>query len=233
VAVLGLLLASCLERGSPASPPEAAPEPSVRPGVNESYLSSELDVERFTRIFEGESREVFASRDAIVAELRLAPGMAVADVGAGTGAFLAPLARGVGETGRLYAVDISPRFLLHLRRRAADEGWSQVEVVEGSERSAELAPGSVDRVFACDTYHHFEYPGSMLASLYRALRPGGQLVIVDFDRVPGVSREWVLEHVRAGRPQVLREIEAAGFVLEAEPAVEGLKENYLLRFRRP
>ena len=85
----------------------------------------------------------------------------------------------------------------------------------------------------CDTYHHFEYPHSTLASLHQAIRPGGSLVVIDFERIPGESRDWVLEHVRAGKDVFTREIEAAGFELVEQVAIEGLKENYVLRFRRP
>ena len=95
------------------------------------------------------------------------------------------------------------------------------------------AAASVDLAFVCDTYHHFEYPRSTLESLFTAIRPGGSLVILDFERIPGESDEWVLEHVRAGKEVFRREIESAGFQFEREVTVEGLKENYVLRFRRP
>jgi len=71
----------------------------------------------------------------------------------------------------------------------------------------------------------------MLASIHRALRPGGSLVIIDFERIPGVSSAWVMNHVRAGKETVIREVEAAGFRLEKE--IPLLRQNYMLRFRRP
>ncbi len=106
-------------------------------------------------------------------------------------------------------------------------------MVEGLEDSVALPAASVDLAFVCDTYHHFEYPQSTLESLYAAIRPGGSLVILDFERIPGKSRPWVLEHVRAGKEVFRREIESAGFRFEREVTVEGLKENYVIRFRRP
>jgi ubiquinone/menaquinone biosynthesis C-methylase UbiE len=133
----------------------------------------------------------------------------------------------------VYAVEISPKFLEHLRERAKREKLARVEVVEALEDSVELPGASVDIAFVCDTYHHFEYPQSSLASLHKAIRSGGSLVILDFDRVPGKSRPWVLEHVRAGKETFRQEIESAGFEFEREVSVEGLKENYVLRFRRP
>jgi predicted methyltransferase len=71
-----------------------------------------------------------------------------------------------------------------------------------------------------------------LASLRQALVPGGRLVVVDFERIEGQSRDWVLEHVRADRATFQSEIEAAGFELVDAPVIAGLEENYVLRFRR-
>ena len=141
--------------------------------------------------------------------------------------------RAVGREGRVYAVEISPKFLEHLRERAKSEKLTSVEVVKGLEDSVELPAASVDLAFVCDTYHHFEYPKSTLASLFAAIRPGGSLVVLDFERVPGQSSDWVIEHVRAGKEVTREEIESAGFQFEREIQVDGLKENYVLRFRRP
>jgi predicted methyltransferase len=97
----------------------------------------------------------------------------------------------------------------------------------------ELPQASVDLAFVCDVYHHFEYPSSSLASLRRAIRPGGTLVVIDFHRIPGKSSDFILKHVRAGQDVFTAEIEQAGFELVEELAIDGLSENYALRFRRP
>ena len=227
------LLCLALACSSPAEAPSKSGEASVRPGVNERFLAEDLDVEDFVEIFEGESREVFVQRERIVEALAVSSGMTVADIGAGTGLFLPDFDRRVGSEGRVFAVEIAPKFLEHLRERAEREGLARVEVVEGLEDSVELPAASVDLAFVCDTYHHFEYPQSTLASLYTAIRPGGSLVILDFERIPGESEDWVLKHMRAGKEVFRQEIESAGFRFEREVAVEGLKENYVLQFRRP
>ncbi|MBW2577129.1 MAG: methyltransferase domain-containing protein [Deltaproteobacteria bacterium] len=227
--LLCLALACSNSTEAPSKPEEA----SVRPGVNKRFLAEDLDVGQFVEIFEGESREVFVQRERVVEALALSPGMTIADIGAGTGLFLPDFDREVGSEGQVYAVEISPKFLEHLRERSEREGLSRVELVEGLEDSVELPTASVDLAFVCDTYHHFEYPLSTLASLYAAIRPGGSLVILDFDRIPGESSDWVMEHLRAGKEVFRREIESAGFRFEREVPVEGLQENYVLRFRRP
>jgi ubiquinone/menaquinone biosynthesis C-methylase UbiE len=208
-----------------------APAPATD-ALNQTFVDPTLDVREWLDRFETESRDVYRARHAITAELGLREGMRVADVGAGTGLFEPLLAEAVGTSGRVYAIDISPRFLEHLRRRTAEAGLEQVQVVEATENSIELPAGSVDVVFVCDTYHHFGEPAASLASIHRALRPGGTLVLVEFDRVPGKSRDWVLEHIRADKATFQAEIEAAGFALEREPVVEALEENYLQVFRR-
>jgi SAM-dependent methyltransferase len=132
----------------------------------------------------------------------------------------------------VYAVDIAPAFIEHVRQRAAAAGLSQVRPVLCDDRSTGLPRGSVDVAFVCDTYHHFEHPADTLASVHDALRPGGRLIVVDFEREPGTSRDWVLEHVRAGRADTIAEIEGAGFRFVRELPVEGLDENYVVEFAR-
>ena len=210
----------------------AAPgEESVKPGINTNFLDPDLDVDKFVKRFETESREVFAKRTGIARAIGLRPGMAVADVGAGTGLFIDFFARDVTATGRVYAVELSPKFAENLRARARRRNQPMVEVVQCTDRDVALPEASVDAVFTCDTYHHFEYPAATLASIRRALRPGGAFVIVDFERIPGKTRAWLMEHVRCGKEQVIREVTAAGFTLEDEVSL-GFEENYFLRFRR-
>jgi SAM-dependent methyltransferase len=211
----------------------ACEEPNARRDINERFESPDLDAEKWVEIFESESREVFARRREIAKKLELRPGTAVADIGAGTGFFAEIFAELVGAEGRVYAVEISPNFLDHLRQRARKREFRQIEVVEGGERSARLEDASIDVAFLCDTYHHFEYPQDMLASLHRALRPGGRLVVVDLEKSKDTSPKWVLEHVRAGREGVSAEIVGAGFTLDQRVHVDGMTENYMLQFRRP
>jgi SAM-dependent methyltransferase len=200
----------------------------TKEGPNDKFLRPDLDVAEWVKKFESPGREVYDKRREIVAVTKVRKGSAVADVGAGTGLFTMEFAQAVGPAGKVYAVDIAPKFLQHIAKRAAAAGHKNVTTVRGSERSVELPAASVDLVFVCDTYHHFDDPRSTLASIRRALRPGGELVVVDFKR-EAKTAEWIREHVRAGQDVVTREIEAAGF--EKVEEVPLLKENYVLRFR--
>jgi ubiquinone/menaquinone biosynthesis C-methylase UbiE len=210
----------------------APPEESVKPGINDSFLNPELDVDSYVARFEVESREIYVERKGLTAAVGLEAGMAVADIGAGTGLFEPLFAEAVGETGLVYAVDISPGMIDHLNERKQNEGWENVEIVQCSEDDTGLTSRSVDRVFICDTYHHFEYPRATMRSIRSALRKGGELIIVDFERIPGVTRQWLLEHVRAGKEEVIGELQDFGFELIEEIKLPGLRENYILRLRR-
>jgi ubiquinone/menaquinone biosynthesis C-methylase UbiE len=209
--------------------PLAAQEKSVKPGINDPFRDP--NVKEFEGKFEVESREVYAKRNEIVGHCKLKPGMVVADVGAGTGLFTRLFAAEVGDKGKVYAVDISKKFLDHIAKTAKERKLSNVETVLCTDKSCELPPNSVDLVFVCDTYHHFEFPQRTLESIHKALKPGGQLIVVDFQRIPGKSSDWILNHVRAGQEVVEKEIAGAGFKKVDE--VKGLlAENYFVRFEK-
>lgn len=205
-----------------------AQEESLNPGINDNF--KDPDIQTNLERFETESREVYNHRNEIVAALSLEEGMEVADIGAGTGFFSRMMARKVGPTGKVYAVEIAAAFLKHINERAEKEAIENIELVLCDQKSTNLPPESIDLAFACDTYHHFEFPYRTLKSIHRALRPDGVLVIVDFERIEGVSREWILGHVRCGKGTVTDEIEDSGFDLVEE--VPMLQENYILRFKK-
>lgn len=211
-----------------ASAAAAWAEGGAPPEINTPFLDPDIPV--WVSRFEQEGREVYARRHEIVAATGVAPGMVVADIGAGTGLFTGLFAERVGPTGLVIAVDVSRPFIDHILRKSREQGLAQVAGVVNRQTDTGLAPASIDLAFVCDTYHHFEAPRAMLASIHRALKPGGTLVIVDFERIPGRSSHWVLDHVRAGRETVIAEVEAAGFRLVEAPSL--MRENYLLRFVR-
>lgn len=208
-------------------------EESVKPGINNSFLDSDLNVDEMVKRFEVESREIYAARNRIIAAARLLPGARVADVGSGTGLFTVRFAEMVGKDGWIYAVDISPRLVEHVAREAERRKLNNVSAVLCHEDHICLPPESVDVVFICDTYHHFEYPQSTMSSIFQALRPGGQLLVIDFERIAGKSREWIMGHVRAGKEVFRAEIQDAGFRFTEEIQIDDLKENYFLRFTKP
>jgi predicted methyltransferase len=194
--------------------------------INEPYLDADFQV--WQDIFERPGREVYDRRQEIVQALKLKPGMWVADIGAGSGLFTRLFAPLVKAEGRVFAVDISEEFIRNILRMAEDSGHTHVKGVVNSQTSLGLQPQSIDVAFVCDTYHHFEHPKAMLSSLYRSMKPGARLVIIDFRKQPGISSNWVMEHVRLNKKGVIQEVRQAGFRLLGED--DFLQANYILQF---
>ena len=208
--------------------PAGGQEKSVNPGINKPFDNP--DLKTFVGKFEVESREVYAQRKEIVAACKLKPGMTVADVGAGTGLFTRLFAKEVGPKGKVFAVDIAPRFLAYIAKTAKEAKLDNIQTIRCTQTSAELPADSVDLVFICDTYHHFEFPAKTLASIHKALKKDGQMIVIDFHRIKGVSSAFVMGHVRAGQEKFTQEIVDSGFRKVDEEKL--LKENYFMRFKK-
>lgn len=203
---------------------------SVKPGINDTFRDP--DPQEFLGKFEVESREVFARRKEIVAACEIQPGQTVADIGAGTGLFTRMFSEQLGKEGRVIAVDIAQKFLDHIEVTSRTAGLKNIETLLCKADSTELPADSVNVAFICDTYHHFEFPLKTMSSLFRAMKPGGRVVLIDFRRVEGTSTDWVMNHVRAGQEVFEAEIAQSGFKKSHEER-ELLKENYFVVFVKP
>ena len=222
-----LLFAVTLATSVVAQTPSGA-----KPELNQKFRDPNLKVEEWAQKFETESREIFHQRAGILKAAGLKPGLSVADIGAGTGLFTLPFAAEVGPEGKVYAVEISPKFIEHIKARAVQEKAANVQTVLCTDKSVELPEASVDVAFLCDVYHHFEHPQESLQSFFRARKPGGTLLLIDFIRVEGRSTPFIMGHVRAGQEVFEKEVTAAGF--ERVEEIKGLLvENYCVRFRKP
>ena len=229
VAVKRLMLACFLTTlAIPAAGLQADEERSVSPGINSYYRDPNW--QQWVNTFERPGREVYDRRHAIVDATGVRPGDVVADIGAGTGLFTRLFAERVGPEGRVYAVDISDTFIRNIMRAAEHHGYTNIEGVVNNDRDVLLPAASIDTAFLVDTYHHFEYPVSMLSSIHASLKPGGILIIIDFRRDPRTSSRWVMGHVRAGKDTVIEEITDAGFGLVDDMPL--LRTNYYLVFRK-
>jgi len=207
--------------------PLAAAEQGAAPGINKPYVV-DPDVVRWNRSFENERREVYVKRDAIVAAAGVKPGMTVADIGAGTGLFTMLFADAVKPTGKVVAVDISPAFVEYIQSTAKKRRVKNVSAVVANGTDVGLPDASVDLAYLSDVYHHFEHPAETLASIRKALKPGGRMVVIDYERIPGRTPQARIEHVRVDKQQAISEIEAAGFKLLEEKKL--MRENYYLVF---
>jgi SAM-dependent methyltransferase len=159
-------------------------------------------------------------------ELRLKPGMAVCDMGSGNGYHTIPMAEAVGETGKVFAVEIQPEMLQMLSQRAKAQGIGNIESIVSSAHDPKLPPASCDLVLLVDVYHEFSHPEHMLAGIRKALKPDGVVVLVEFraedDEVP------IKPEHKMTKAQVTKELTANGFRLVRE--FDGLPWQHMMFF---
>ncbi len=229
--VLFLQLTVC-SMGQDASPAVDLGKESVKPGINKAFLDPDLNVEEWVNRFEVESREILVAKDEILKQMKLTPGDSIADIGTGTGLFVEPFSTAVGKQGWVYALDIAPKFVERVEKLCEIHNLSNVTPVICGQDDIRLPPDSINVAFVCDVYHHFEYPKDSLSSIHKALRPGGRLIVVDFERIPDESRDWILGHIRAGKEVFKTEIKGAGFEFVEEVKISTFKENYFLVFEK-
>jgi ubiquinone/menaquinone biosynthesis C-methylase UbiE len=159
-------------------------------------------------------RDAYQKPDQVMKALALSAGEVVADIGAGSGYFALRFARAVGDAGRVYAVDISPDMVRHLNRRLRDGGVRNVVTVLSDPDDPLLPDASVDRFVIVDTWHHVEDQTKYLALMKRMLKPGGQVVHIDFQK-----RELPIGPpltMKIAREDLVKQMEGAGFRLSAE-----------------
>jgi predicted methyltransferase len=132
-----------------------------------------------TRAAQEQKREAWQKVDDVFAAMAVRPGATVADLGAGDGFFTARLSAAVGESGKVFAVDVAADALRRLRARVEDDGLKNVEVIEGTFEDPRLPPGSLDTVLIVNAYHEMKAYKEILAKLKTALKPDGRLVIVE------------------------------------------------------
>lgn len=184
------------------------------------------DVEHWKAVFDDPARDEWQKPAALVKALGVRAGMAVADLGAGTGYFSRHLSAAVGPDGTVFAVEPEPKLLAYLRDRAERERTANVVPVLASLDDPRLPPRSVDLVLVVDTFHHIDARIAYFRALQRALRRDGRVAIVDWHKRPlPVGPEP--EH-KLAREQVVDEMRAAGYALVAEPDV--LPYQYVLVF---
>jgi ubiquinone/menaquinone biosynthesis C-methylase UbiE len=174
----------------------------------------------------------------LVTWLEIQPGTRVADLGAGDGTFAVALASRVGPSGRVYATEIDAERLAEIRQAATEAGLSNITVIEGAVSRTNLPEACCDALFSRMVYHHLTDPAAINTDIFRALRPGGRLVVIDFE--PGGIMDWIGRpetaacHGGHGTPKgtVLKEVTAAGFQLIRGPE-SWRGRAYAVLFRRP
>lgn len=171
VALLALLAAA-----------DAAVPPKEGTGHDATIHHAFDDVEQWVRVFDDPGRDAWQNPDGILRVLGVAPGMTVADLGAGTGYFSVRLAKAVGPGGRVLAIDVEPKLVDYLKARAEKEKLPQIVPVLAAPDDPKLPAHGVDLVMIVDTWHHIDDRLHYLGKLAEGLKPGGRVVVVDFKK---------------------------------------------------
>lgn len=133
-----------------------------------------------TGLTEGQIKTAAAELPRLVELMELKPGMNIADVGAGFGAWTMAFARWTGPSGRVYSTDVGAAQLASLRESMKRENLTNVTVIEGAADTTNLPPLCCDAILIRDAYHHLTSPGDIIRSFAASLKPGGRLAIIDF-----------------------------------------------------
>ncbi len=225
-----LCVAACRAAGPPppsGSPGAAAPKAgAVRP----SRLFPAADL----GLIEPPDRDQWQPPDLIMDDLGIADGAVVADLGAGGGWFTIQLARRVGPSGLVYAVDVQAQMIEQVRRRAVRERLFNVRTIVGS--AADPMPGGLDVALAVSVYHEMacaqrprcEEPIAVLKNVARSLKPQGRLGIVDF--FPGDGGPGPAPDERIDPQMIIEAASRAGLQLTARKSIPPFQFQYLLVF---
>ncbi len=231
IAVAGALALACASAPPPPAAPTTEPAPaSPRPhhgGQGHSCGSANHrfeNADRWAKVFDDPERDAWQHPDDVVRELGLTPSSVVADLGAGTGYFSMRLAR-VVPSGKVFAVDIEPGMVEHVKKRAREAKLENVTGIVAAADDPKLPPG-VDVVLVVDTYHHLTERTRYFEGVRSKLAPGGRVVIVDFKK--GDFPVGPPDAHKIAPDAVKTEMAAAGF--RACKSYDALPYQYVLFF---
>jgi ubiquinone/menaquinone biosynthesis C-methylase UbiE len=171
------------------------------------------DPAAYIAALEDPKRDAYQKPHEVMEALGVKEGEVIADIGAGSGYFTVRLAHHVGATGRIYAVDISPDMIRHLHTRVRDMGLVNVSPILAPADDP-LLPQQVDRFMIVDVWHHVENQAGYLARIREKLKPGGQVIMIDFHK-----RDLPVgppPAMKIAREDLIRQMEAHGFRVARE-----------------
>jgi predicted methyltransferase len=191
-------------------------------------------------ILSGWARGADTEADRLAGILELKPGSSVADVGAGSGDMSIALASQVAPGGIVYSTEIDPKLLEKIRNAVKKAGVRNVIVITAKQHRTGLPRNSCDAIFLREVYHHLVDPSAIDRSLFRAMRPGGRLAVIDFEPIPGdpAAPGVPVSHGKnhgVTRKIVEQEVGHSGFRLVSVndwPAT-GSEKLYCVLFRKP
>jgi len=172
------------------------------------------DPKAYIGTLEDPKRDAYQKPHEVVHALNLKSGEVIADIGAGSGYFTFHLARHVGDKGKVYAVDVSPDMILHINRRIRELKANNVVSVLADSDDPLLPDRSVNRFFFSDSWHHIDNQTKYLALMKRMLKPGGEIVMIDFHK-----KELPVGpplQMKIAREDLIKRLESDGYQLAKE-----------------
>ena len=205
--------------------------PASADGIGKSYMGREISGVmgwQGAAWLERQERDREERTDLLLAALLLQPGMVVADIGAGTGYLSRRMAQAVMPGGKVWAVDVQPEMISLLQAGVKRSGLTQIEARLSSVDDVKLPASSVDLAIMVDVYHELAYPYEVMASLLKALKPGGRIVFVEYKAEDPLVPIKQLH--KMSEAQIKRE--AAVFALDWERTVRTLPWQHVVVFRK-
>jgi ubiquinone/menaquinone biosynthesis C-methylase UbiE len=184
------------------------------------------DPKAYMKALDDPKRDAYQKPHEVIHALGLKPGEIIADIGAGSGYFTFHLARHVGDKGKVYAVDVSPDMVRHLNRRIRESKASNVITILADPDDPLLPDQSVNRFFICDVWHHVDNQTKYLSLLKKMLKPGGEIVMIDFHK-----KELPIGpplQMKIAREDLIKQMEVNGFKMTKEHTF--LPYQYFIEF---
>ena len=177
--------------------------------------------------------------DRLASVLSWQEGSVVAEIGAGKGELTLAAAQRVGTTGRVYTTELDGKKLAQLEEFAAKE--KNITALQAGEAQTNLPPECCDSIFMRLVYHHLIRPAEIDTSLFRSLKPGGFLAVIDEEPAPGSKPVEGVPANRGGHgvPEkiLIEELTTAGFQVVARfadwPDRDATHQIYCVAFRKP
>ncbi len=183
-------------------------------GIGKWYMGREI---AYVMGFEGISwlqrseREEEENVSKLIQNMRIKSNDIIADIGAGSGYHTFKIAS-LTKNGLVYAVDIQPEMLMAIEKTKESGKIKNIETILGTEKSILLPSNSVDKILMVDVYHEFNYPAEIIISIKKALKPNGELFLIEYRSED--SSVPIKEIHKMSEKQAIKEMEAAGFELK-------------------
>ncbi len=187
------------------------------------------DIREYLEHLDRPERDQYQKPAQVVAALDITPGMAVADLGAGSGYFTRRFVQAVAESGKVYAIDVEPEMLAYVKDSLARLTLSHsTEYILAAADSPTLPSRSVDLIFLCNVYHHLEDRSKYFVDAKSALKTGGRVAVIDFYHDERSGEVGFPRHHLVPRETVVKEMTDAGYTLLREHTF--LPRQYFLEF---